>query len=154
MKKGGRCPPLDTSPRSDEARFRRCRALFIGMVKRHAIRRKTCSGFGSRTPQRSRLLAPLRLKRPPKLLCSVFPQISTLLEQRWTSGHLTPPIDKDLGVSDPGGIVSMKTPDPMVVGINQPSLSHHATSGHQPISASLRTIQLRHLFVRCSPCGT
>ena len=102
-------------------------------------------------PKRSPSLRPNGL---PQLLCGVFPQTSTLLEQRRAFGHLTPSVDEDLRISYPGGVVPVKPPYPMVAGIDQPSLLHHTTSGHQPISASARTIQLRHLFVRCSPCGT
>ena len=71
-------------------RFRRCRVLYLGIQERHAIRRKTCSGFGSCTPQWSRLLPPLRLKRPPQLLCGIFPQIPTLFEQRWSIRQQAP----------------------------------------------------------------
>ena len=95
----------------------------------------------------------LRLKGLPLVLCGVFSQISTFLEQRRAFGHLTPSVDKDLLISYTDVAVPVKPPDPMVTGIDQPSLLHHATSGQQPISTSLRTIQLRHLFVKCSPCG-
>ena len=108
--------------------------------------------FSRRAPSRClQRFPPLGLKGLPQLFCGVLPQIPTLFEQRRTLRHLTPSVNKDLGISDPGGVVPMESPDPVVVGVNQPSLFHHATSGHQPTSASLRTIQLRQFLVRCSP---
>ena len=39
-------------------------------------------------------------------------------------GHLTPSVDKDLRISHPSGVVPMEPPDPMVIGVDQPTLCH------------------------------
>ena len=71
------------------------------------------SGFGGRTPYRSRLLPPLGLKGLPQPLCGVFPQIPTLLQQWWSFGHLPSTVDEDLGVKEKGiwfQMIGQKTP--------------------------------------------
>ena len=85
----------------------------------------TPSNLRRSTPRRRlQRFPPLCLKRTPQLLCGVFPQITALFQQWWSVRHLPPTIQEHLWIADPGALVAVETPDPVVVGVNQPSLLH------------------------------
>ena len=138
-----------------DALSRHVRRVTIFQLSNRRRRKKTgaASRFFSRSTPSRRLqrFPPLPLKRLPQLFCGISPQIPTFLQQWWSLRHLASTVDEDLWISDPGGVVPMESPDPVVIGVDQPSFFHHATSGHQPSSTSRRTIQFRHFLVRCSP---
>ncbi len=108
--------------------------------------------FGTSAPGRLLQWFPtLGLERTLQLLCGVLPQVTTLLQQWRSFREYATTVNKDLGVADPGTLITPEPPHPAVVSIDQPPLLHHATSGHQPNSNSRRTIHSRHLRVRWSP---
>ncbi len=82
------------------------------------------SGFGGSAPERVRPAPSLGLKGSPQLLRCLLPEVASLHQQRWSARHRSASVDKDLRVSRPGGVVPVEPPRPVVVAVDQPTLSH------------------------------
>ena len=68
----------------------------------------------------------LGLQRRPELFGFGLPEVPALLQKRWAVGHAAAPVDENPWFVDPSLLVAMKPPDPAVVAVDQPALSHGA----------------------------
>ncbi|AHF63540.1 hypothetical protein Syncc8109_1170 [Synechococcus sp. WH 8109] len=58
------------------------------------------------------------------MLCFGLSQMSAFLLQGRVARQATASVDKDLRLMDPSFLIAMESPDPAVVAVNQPALSH------------------------------
>ena len=79
--------------------------------------------------RRCKALPALGLQGRPKLFCFGLSQVSAFLQQGRAFRQAPASVDEDLRLMDPSLLIAMESPDPAVVAVNQPALSHdHAAS--------------------------
>ena len=79
--------------------------------------------------RRCKALPALGLQGRPELFCFGLSQVSAFLQQGRAVRQAPASVDEDLRLMDPSLLIAMESPDPAVVAINQPALSHdHAAS--------------------------
>ena len=79
--------------------------------------------------RRCKALPALGLQGRPELFCFGLSQVSAFLQQGRAVRQAPASVDEDLRLMDPSLLIAMESPDPAVVAVNQPALSHdHAAS--------------------------
>ena len=79
--------------------------------------------------RRCKALPALGLQGRPELFCFGLSQVSAFLQQGRAFRQAPASVDEDLRLMDPSLLIAMESPDPAVVAVNQPALSHdHAAS--------------------------
>ena len=79
--------------------------------------------------RRCKALPALGLQGRPELFCFGLSQVSAFLQQGRAVRQAPASVDEDLRLMDPSLLIAMESPDPAVVAVNQPALSHdHAVS--------------------------
>ena len=79
--------------------------------------------------RRCKALPALGLQGRPELFCFGLSQVSAFLQQGRAVRQAPASVDEDLRLMDPSLLIAMESPDPAVVTVNQPALSHdHAVS--------------------------
>ena len=78
---------------------------------------------------RGKALPALGLQGSPELFCLGLSQVSAFLQLGRAVRQAPASVDEDLRLMDPSLLIAMESPDPAVVAVNQPALSHdHAAS--------------------------
>ena len=79
--------------------------------------------------RRCKAFPALGLQGRPELFCFGLSQVSAFLQQGRAFRQAPASVDEDLRLMDPSLLIAMESPDPAVVAVNQPALSHdHAAS--------------------------
>ena len=91
--------------------------------------RSTQSRSSAASDVYKRQLPALGLQGRPELFCFGLSQVSAFLQQGRALRQAPASVDEDLRLMDPSLLIPVESPDPAVVAINQPALSHdHAAS--------------------------
>ena len=79
--------------------------------------------------RRCKALPALGLQGRPELFCFGLPQVSAFLQQGRAIRQAPASVDEDLWLMDPSLLIPVESPDPVIVAVDQPALSHdHTTS--------------------------